>query len=115
MLEENGIATVVIGSALDIITHCGTPRFLFNDLPLGNPLGVPYDKAMQYQSVKMGLELIETATEPGTVVKTPFQWENDAWREVYGRVDDSNREQLKRMGEENRRRRAENHAKGLTR
>ncbi|MBD3648232.1 MAG: hypothetical protein HUJ31_12455 [Pseudomonadales bacterium] len=115
MLEENGIATAVIGSALDIVKHCGTPRFLFNDLPLGNPLGIPYDSEMQYQSVRMGLDLISTATGPGTVVQTPFRWENDDWRAVYGRVDDSNREELRRMGEENRRRRAENHSKGLYR
>ena len=36
MLEENGIATVVMGCAKDIVEHVGVPRFLFSDFPLGN-------------------------------------------------------------------------------
>ena len=31
-LEANGIATVVIGSAVDIVERCGVPRFIFTDL-----------------------------------------------------------------------------------
>ena len=115
-LEEGGIVTVVIGNAYDIVTHAGTPRFLFNDLPLGNPLGIPWDRDMQRQSVEMGLDLAAGAESPGTVVQTPFRWSDDeGWKQNYGRVDESNREELLRMGEENRRRRAENRAKGVTR
>ena len=115
-LEQAGIATVVIGSAYDIVTCCGVPRFLFNDLPLGNPLGIPGDRDMQHETVKIGLELVASAKAPGTVVQTPFKWSDDeSWKDNYGRVDDSNREALKRMGEENRRRRVENREKGLTR
>ena len=39
----------------------------------------------------------------------------DDWRKVYGRVTDANRAELMKMGEENRRKRAENKAKGLAR
>jgi D-proline reductase (dithiol) PrdB len=37
-LETNGIPTVIVGSALDVVEHCGVPRFYFTDFPLGNPL-----------------------------------------------------------------------------
>jgi D-proline reductase (dithiol) PrdB len=40
-LEENGIATIVVGCAKDIVEYCGVPRFLFSDFPLGNAAGRP--------------------------------------------------------------------------
>ena len=42
-LEENGIPTVMIASAKDIVEHCGVARLLFVDYPLGNPCGEPSD------------------------------------------------------------------------
>ena len=107
---------MVIGSALDITEHCGTPRFIFNDLPLGNPLGKPFDQSMQRKSVDLALNLAETASASGAVISTGFRWaDNDNWKENYARVDGSNREALLQMGEENRRQRALNHARGITR
>ena len=47
MLEANGITTIVVGCAKDIIEHVGVPRFLFSDLPLGNAAGRPLDRASQ--------------------------------------------------------------------
>jgi len=43
-LEENGIATVVMGCAKDIVEYCGVPRFLFSDFPLGNAAGRPKEE-----------------------------------------------------------------------
>ena len=115
-LEAGGIATVVIGSALDITEHCGTPRTIFNDLPLGNPLGKPFDKSMQRKSVDLALNLAETASAPGIAIPTDFRWsDNEDWKENYSRVDDSNRQSLLQMGEENRKQRALNHSRGITR
>jgi len=34
-LEANGISTVIMGCAKDIIEHAAVPRFLFSDFPLG--------------------------------------------------------------------------------
>ena len=39
--------TVVIGSARDIVEHCGVARFVFTDFPLGNPCGHPWRRDMQ--------------------------------------------------------------------
>jgi len=100
-LEDNGISTVVLGSARDIVEYCGVPRFLFTDFPLGNPSGKPYDRNMQRQIVEMALELLENATEPRTTVKTPFVWsDNESWKKEYMKVDASNLDQLRRMGEQ---------------
>jgi len=108
VLEEGGIPTVVVGSARDIVEECGVARFLFSDFPLGNPCGVPYDRAMQREIAGMALDLLDGARMARTTVQTPFVWNasDDSWREGYARVDDANREALRRAGEERRRNQA---------
>ena len=96
--------TVVMGAGRDIVEHCGVPRFLFTDFPLGNPVGRPGDASMQRQGVEMALDLLEHAFAPRTTVQTPFVWSDDhGWRDQYMLVDDSNRDELARLGEERRR------------
>jgi D-proline reductase (dithiol) PrdB len=87
-LEANGIATVILGSARDIVEHCGVPRLVFTDFPLGNPCGKPDDVAMQRTIVGLGLDLLEKAFAPRTTVQTPFVWSEDqSWRDNYMRVE----------------------------
>jgi hypothetical protein len=87
-LEAHGIATVILGSARDIVEHCGVPRFVFTDFPLGNPCGKPYDAAMQRAIVGLGLDLLEKAFVPRTTVQTPFVWSEDqSWRDNYMRIE----------------------------
>ena len=102
-LEEVGIATVVIGSARDIVTYCGVPRFLFTDFPLGNPCGRPYDQKSQNLIISSALSLLETATEPGTVIETPLVWDKSSgWNTTYMRVGDDNRAGLLAAGDARR-------------
>jgi len=79
-LEANGIPTVVFGCARDIVEHCGVPRFVFCDFPLGNPCGTPFDPLMQRDIVGLGLDLLATATAPTTLV-APYAWPEDTWKE----------------------------------
>ena len=106
-LEANGVATVVIGSARDIVEECGVARFVFTDFPLGNPCGKPWDVEMQRSIVGTALDLLKQAWMPRTTIQTPFSWENDQWRDEFMKVDDNNREALAREGEERRRLQAE--------
>ena len=104
-LEENGIATVVVGSARDIVEQCGVARFLFSDFPLGNPCGRPYDEDMQRAIVAMAFDLLESATVPRTTVQTPFAWsEDESWKDAYARLDPEKAEALRRAGEARRER-----------
>ena len=107
-LEANAIPTVIIGSALDVVEHCGVPRFYFTDFPLGNPCGLPWRPDMQREILRQALALFETAKAPRTTVKAPFAW-NEAgalWRARYGRVDPADRERLLKLGDERRLRQA---------
>lgn len=101
-LEENGIPTVVMGCARDIVEECGVARFVFTDFPLGNPCGKPGDADMQNAILGIALDLLERAWMPRTTVQTPYRWHNDEWRDAFMRVDDENRETLAREGKERR-------------
>ncbi len=100
---------------MDIVTWCGVPRYLHNDLPLGNPLGPPDDRVGQRKSVERALQLAAGMAEPGIQV-SDLAWPGGSdWKTTYARVGDDNRGELLKMGEENRRKRAEDKASGLLR
>jgi hypothetical protein len=83
-LEANGISTVVMGCAKDIVEHCGVPRFLFSDFPLGNSAGRPHDPASQALTLELALRLLETASKPRTTERSPLTWsESDEWKLDY--------------------------------
>ncbi len=84
-LEANGIPTVVMGCAKDIVEHCGVPRFLFSDFPLGNSAGRPGDAASQAFTLELALRVLETAPAARTTVQSPLRWSEDAlWKLDYG-------------------------------
>ncbi len=115
-LEEHGIATLVIGSARDIVEECGVARFLFNDFPLGNPCGRPYDEDMQRQIMTLALDVLESATLSRTTVQSPFIWsEDESWRDGYARITPEHAEALRRAGEKRRQKQAEASAQGRAR
>jgi D-proline reductase (dithiol) PrdB len=92
------------------------PRFLFQDFPLGNPLGVPYDSEMQRTTMGMALDLLETAVAPQTTVQTPFAWPGEFdWRANYMSVDETNIEALRQAGRERREKQARRRSEGRTR
>ena len=96
---------MILGSAIDIVEHCGVPRFYFVDFPLGNPCGKPYDQEMQESIVSAALRLFESASQPRTVVKDPNRWGSDEWRNRYMEIKPEDRERMLLQGEERRRKR----------
>ena len=80
-LEEHGVATVVLGCARDIVEHCGVPRFVFSDFPLGNAAGRPFDEDSQRVTLGLALDLLESARAARTTVQSPLVWSEDsAWK-----------------------------------
>ena len=80
-LEANGIPTVIMGCAKDIVEYVGVPRFLFSDFPLGNPAGRPHDPESQAFTLELALKLLELAPEPRTTVQSPLRWSDDpSWK-----------------------------------
>ena len=86
-LEADGISTVVMGCAKDIVEHAAVPRFLFSDFPLGNSAGKPHDPASQAFTLELALRLLETAPAAQTTVQSPLRWSADAsWKRDYNNV-----------------------------
>ena len=102
-LEEVGIATVVIGSAKDIIEHCGVSRFVFTDFPLGNPCGRPYDVDSRRLIMDEALGMLQNATKPGTTIQTDLEWDTSGdWKTNYLRVGPDNIDELRAAGDARR-------------
>jgi D-proline reductase (dithiol) PrdB len=83
-LEANGIPTVIMGCAKDIVEHCGVPRFLWSDFPLGNSAGRPFDVQSQAETLELALRVLETAPAARTTVQSPQRWTDDAeWKKDF--------------------------------
>ncbi|HMF28816.1 MAG TPA: hypothetical protein VKE42_08595, partial [Candidatus Cybelea sp.] len=97
MLEENGISTVVMGCAKDIVELIGVPRLLFSDFPLGNSAGRPNDSDSQALTLELALRLLELAPGPRTTVQSPLRWgTNPEWKRDYCNIDRLSPEEVER-------------------
>jgi hypothetical protein len=100
-LEANGIATVVMGCAKDIVEHAAVPRFLFSDFPLGNSAGKPHDVASQALTLELALRVLESAPGPRTAMASPLRWADDAsWKLDYLNIDRISPDELARRRRE---------------
>jgi|TARA_B100001540_G_scaffold282544_1_gene273403 hypothetical protein len=96
-LEANKIPTVIAGSAKDIVEHCGVPRFLFSDFPLGNSAGKPRDLVSQDRTLELAFQLLESSIAPRTTVQSPEIWSpSHEWKLDFQNVDRIPAEEIKR-------------------
>ena len=97
MLEENGIATVVMGCAKDIVEYVGVPRLLFSDFPLGNAAGRPKDPVSQAFTLDLALRILETAPASRTTVQSPLTWSaSPDWKLDYCNIERLTPEEISR-------------------
>lgn len=74
VLEASGIATVSLSMIPEFTASVGAPRVAAIDHPMSRPIGRPNDADGQRAVLRAALEVLATATEPGTVVELPFEW-----------------------------------------
>ena len=87
-LEGHGIPTVIMGCARDIVEHCGVPRFVFSDFPLGNSAGKPFDVESQRATLELALRVLESAPAARTTVQSPQRWSADhSWKRDFANVE----------------------------
>lgn len=97
-LEANGIATVVMGCAKDVVEHCGVPRFLFSDFPLGNAAGKPHDQASQRDTLSLALDMLVSAPAARTTVQSPQRWSDSSdWKLDYSNPDRVSSQELAKL------------------
>jgi hypothetical protein len=87
-LEANGIPTLCVGSALDILAAGRPPRAVFVDYPLGHSAGKACDAADQDGIVLAALRGFETFTTPGQLETLPNRWDDSgAWQQAAASSD----------------------------
>src|SRR5215470_12168334 len=87
--------TVIMGCAKDIVEHCGVPRFVVSDFPLGNSAGRPLDIESQTLTVELALRVLESAPAARTTVQSPLRWREDAsWKLDFSNLDRMTPEQI---------------------
>jgi D-proline reductase (dithiol) PrdB len=97
-LEANGISSVVMGCAKDVVEHCGVPRFLFSDFPLGNAAGKPHDMDSQRDTLRLALDVLASARAGRTTVQSPQRWSDDPhWKLDYCNPDRMSAAQLQQL------------------
>ena len=100
-LEAHGIPTVIMGCAKDIVEHCGVPRFLWSDFPLGNSAGKPFDAESQAQTLELALRVLESAPAARTTVQSGQRWSEDAsWKRDYNDLTKLTRETIAKRRKE---------------
>ena len=96
-LEANGIPTVVMGCAKDIVEQAGVPRFLFSDFPLGNAAGRPHDPESQAFTMERALAVLQSAPGPRTTVQSPLRWSESAdWKLDFSNIDRLSPQEIER-------------------
>ncbi len=87
-----------------ITASANPPRAAFLDYPLGHTAGQPNELAEQIDIVTSALQLVETATEPGTITPLPHVWPTE-WKTKARELSDKRTErhdtpQYERPGDE---------------
>ena len=97
-LEENGISTVLMGCAKDIMEYCGVPRVLFSDFPLGNGAGRPHDPKSQQFTLDFALRVLESAPAARTTVQSPLRWsESHDWKLDFHNIERVSSDEIARL------------------
>jgi hypothetical protein len=74
VLEEAGISTIRLNMRREVAENVKPPRTLFVRFPFGAPLGPAGDAGTQRDVIIEALDVLVSATEPGTIVNSPRAW-----------------------------------------
>ncbi len=80
--EARGLPTLILGSALDIMTAGKPPRARFLNYPLGFEAGRPFDPDNQLEVLREALKGFEQTT-PG-IARLDYEWQ-DGWDMIHAR------------------------------
>lgn len=74
ILEAGGIPTVTLSMIPDLTRAVGVPRLVGISHPMGQPFGRPHDAGRQRAVLRAMLELLASASGPGSYLELPFEW-----------------------------------------
>jgi hypothetical protein len=77
VVEAAGIPTVTLNMIWQYQNLIGMPRIAAVEHPFGRPYGDVGDRDTQSAVLRAGLNVFETANEPGTIEHLPYRWHED--------------------------------------
>ena len=77
VLEEAGIATIVLTPTPEFNRAVGFPRIAAIQYPYGRAIGEVNDKSGQREVLLQTLDVLQKAEKPGLVSHLPFTWPED--------------------------------------
>ena len=80
-LEENGLPTVCIGSALDIFQSGKPPRAVFTNYPLGHSAGKPFDEEDQYSIFIQAIDMFKPKGTDEAIRVLNNDWGEKIWED----------------------------------
>jgi hypothetical protein len=80
VIEAQGIATLVAGTALDIMRRVTPPRAVFVDHPVGRTFGPPHDRRRNETVLARVLAELANFSQAGEIRDTGLQWAADGNR-----------------------------------
>ena len=80
VIEARGIPTLVIGTALDIMSKVTPPRGVFVDHPVGRTFGPPHDRARNETVLLAALNELPKFTSRNEILDIDCQWQCDGSR-----------------------------------
>ncbi len=73
-LEAAGLSTILTTNMPFWAEKVGAPRTLAVEFPFAQTLGRPYDMGGQMRVIRQALEVLESASEPGSIEHSPETW-----------------------------------------
>jgi hypothetical protein len=80
VIEARGIPTLVIGTALDIMSKVTPPRAVFVDHPVGRTFGPPHDRSRAEAVLKTALSQLPKFTDRNQIHDIQCRWQADGTR-----------------------------------
>jgi hypothetical protein len=80
VIEARGTPTLVIGTALDIISKVTPPRAVFVDHPVGRTFGPPHDRARNETVLTAALNELPMFTRRNQILDIQCQWQSNGSR-----------------------------------
>jgi hypothetical protein len=74
VVEQAGIATVLVSTGRDLSAQVKPPRTVFVNFPMGNPFGRPFDRGRQRAILLDALRALESVQCGGALIDLPYQW-----------------------------------------
>jgi hypothetical protein len=82
-IEAAGFSTISLSMMPELTASVGVPRIAAIEHPFGLTLGLPGDAARQLAVLRATLRALEGASQPGTVVHLPFDWNSSEKLNLY--------------------------------